>query len=195
MGLSLDTPINFDVLLINTFIRQLPVVFWEHGRISLAGVLERRFVISITTFELWLRETIVVFLGMICGTDRCFVNTTLYSHAVFFQRAVFKFITAAGTWWGDGLFFRLQETYGYDYWWLIPCLEHSNMTLSQYFHWKSCEMDVQHGNVGQEVRENVYQYKWWRFCQMEGWTIWCFSSVGVSVLHSDIIAIVKVQCK
>ena len=46
MGLSLDIPINFDVLLINTFITQLPVVFGELGHISLAGVFERRFVIS-----------------------------------------------------------------------------------------------------------------------------------------------------
>ena len=38
MGLSLDTPINFDVLLINTFITQLPVVFGELGCVSLAGV-------------------------------------------------------------------------------------------------------------------------------------------------------------
>ena len=104
MGLSLDTPINFDVLLINTFITQLPVVFGELGCVSLAGVFERRFVISIATFELWFRETIVVFLGMIWGTDRCFVNNTLYSHAVSFQRAVFRFITVAGTWWGDSLF-------------------------------------------------------------------------------------------
>ena len=109
MGSSLDTPINFDVLLINTFITQLPVVFGELGRISLAGVFERRFVVSIATFELWFRETIVVFLGMIWGTDRCFVNNTLYSHAVSFQRAVFRFITVAGTWWGDSLFFRLQD--------------------------------------------------------------------------------------
>ena len=97
MGLSLDTPINFDVLLINTFITQLPIVFGELGRISLAGVLERRFVISIATFEFWLRETIVVFLGIIWGTDRCFVNNKLYSHIVSFQRAVFRFITVAGT--------------------------------------------------------------------------------------------------
>ena len=109
MGLSLDTPINFDVLLINTFITQLPVVFGELGCVSLAGVFERRFVISIATFELWFRETIVVFLGMIWGTDRCFVNNTLYSRAVSFQRAVFRFITVAGTWWGDNLFFRLQD--------------------------------------------------------------------------------------
>ena len=67
MGLSIDTPINFDVLLINTFITQLPVVFGELGCVSLAGVFERRFVISIATFELWFRETIVVFLGMIWG--------------------------------------------------------------------------------------------------------------------------------
>ena len=97
MGLSLDTPINFDVLLINTFITQLPVVSGELGCVSLAGVFERRFVISIATFELWFRETIVVFLGMIWGTDRCFVNNTLYSHAVSFQRAVFRFITVALT--------------------------------------------------------------------------------------------------
>ena len=109
MGLSLDTPINFDVLLINTFITQLPVVFGELGCVSLAGVFERRFVISIATFELWFRETIVVFFGMIWGTDRCFVNNTLYSRAVSFQRAVFRFITVAGTWWGDSLFFRLQD--------------------------------------------------------------------------------------
>ena len=104
MGLSLDIPINFDVLLINTFITQLPVVFGELGRISLAGVFERRFVISVATFELWLRDTIAVFLGMIWGTDRCFVNNTLYSHTVSFQRAVFRFITVAGTWWGYSLF-------------------------------------------------------------------------------------------
>ena len=97
MALSLDTPINFDVLLINTFITQLPVVFGELGCVSLAGVFERRFVISIATFELWFRETIVVFLGMIWGTDRCFVNDTLYSRAVSFQRAVFRFMTVAGT--------------------------------------------------------------------------------------------------
>ena len=97
MGLSLDTPINFDVLLINTFITQLPVVFGELGCVSLAGVFERRFVISIATFELGFRETIVVFLGMIWGTDRCFVNNILYSHAVSFQRAVFRFITVALT--------------------------------------------------------------------------------------------------
>ena len=109
MGLSLDTPINFDVLLVNTFITQLPVVFGELGRISLAGVFERRFVISIATFELWLRETIVVFFCVIWGTNRCFVNNTLYSHAVSFQRAVFRFITVAGTWWGDSLFLRLQD--------------------------------------------------------------------------------------
>ena len=104
MGLSLDTRINCDVLLINTFITQLPVVFGGIGRICLAGVLDRRFVFSIATFELWLRETIVVFLGMIWGTDRCFVNTTLYSNAVTLQRTVFRFITVAGTWWDDGLF-------------------------------------------------------------------------------------------
>ena len=109
MVLSLDIPINFDVLLINTFITQLPVIFGELGRISLAGVFERQFVISVATFELWLRETIVVFLGMIWGTDRCFVNNTLYAHAVSFQRAVFRYITVAGTWWGDSLFRRLQD--------------------------------------------------------------------------------------
>ena len=109
MGLSLDIPINFDVLLINTFITQLPVLFGELGRISLAGEFERRFVINVATFELWLRETIVVFLGMIWGTDRCFVNNTLYSHTVSFQRAVFRFITVAGTWWGDSLFRRHQD--------------------------------------------------------------------------------------
>ena len=97
MGLSFDTPIKFDVLLINTFITQLPVVFGELGRFSLAGVIERRFVISIATFELWLRDTKVVFIGMVWGTDRCFINNTLYSHALSFQRAVFRFITVAGT--------------------------------------------------------------------------------------------------
>ena len=51
MGLSFDTPINFDVLLINTFITQLPVVFGELGCVSLVGVFERPFVISIATFE------------------------------------------------------------------------------------------------------------------------------------------------
>ena len=121
MGLSLDTPINFDVLLINTFITQLPVVFGELGCVSLAGVFERRFVIGIATFELWFRETIVVFLGMIWGTDRCFVNNTLYSSAVSFQRAVFRFITVAGTWWGDSLFFRLQDLLNAPH----HCVEHS----------------------------------------------------------------------
>ena len=105
----IDTPINFDVLLINTFITQLPEVFGKLGRIYLAWVFERQFVISIATFELWLRATIVVFLGTIWGTDRCFVNNTLYSHAVSFQRAVFRFITVAGTRWGDSLFLSFQD--------------------------------------------------------------------------------------
>ena len=81
MGLSLDTPINFDVLLINTFITQLPVVFGELGCVSLAGVFERRFVISIATFELWFRETIVVFLGMIWHSrGRILTTSATHTH-------------------------------------------------------------------------------------------------------------------
>ena len=184
MGLSFETPINFDVLLINTFITQLPVVFGELGRISLAGVFERRLMISIGTF--------VVFIGMIRGTDRCFVNNTLYAHAVSFQRAVFRLTQLQAR---DGVFFsQTSRSYGYEYWWLIPCLAYNNMTLLQHFYWKACDMDVQHGNLSHKVRENVYQCLWWRSCQMEGWTIWCFSSVGVSVLRFKMISIVKVQC-
>ena len=92
-------------------ITQLPVGFGEHSSICLAGVFERRFVVSIATFKLWLRETISVhvFFRMIWGTDSWFINYTLFSHAMSFQRAVFRFITVAGTWWGHSLFRRLQD--------------------------------------------------------------------------------------
>ena len=140
VGLSLDNPINFDILFVNTFITQLPIVFGELSSISLAGVFERRFVVSISTFKLWLRETIIVFRRMIWGTDSCLINNTFYSHAMSFQRAVFRFITVAGTWWGDSLFLRLQDLMGMttDDWSLITQLpvgfgEHSSICLAGVF--------------------------------------------------------------
>ena len=39
MGLSLDNPINFDILHVNTFITQLPVVFEEVVVFLLLGYL------------------------------------------------------------------------------------------------------------------------------------------------------------
>ena len=155
MGLLLHTPINIDVLLFNTFITQLPIVFGELSVISLAGVFEIIFVVSIATFELWFREIIILFLGMIWHSDSCIINYKLYLHAVSFPKAVFGFITVAGTGWGDRIFLRLQDLMVDDssqVWHTTMWQFHSIYIENIY-----CDMDVQHGGV-KKLKKNIYQY-------------------------------------
>ena len=151
MGLSLDTPINYDIPFVKTCITQLPVVFGELSSISLAGVLERRFLVSIATCKLWLRGAIIVFLGMIWDTDGCWINYTLYSQVMPFQRALGLSQLQARDGWTvfspdlKILWLRLLM--------IDPIFGIQQYDTSTVFLLKSCDMDVQRVNVGQEVRK------------------------------------------